>query len=79
LQRSASIAVCLRNIANHAALRLSVGEFRRRDMEIVMKIALAAIAFMLAASAAACNTVEGVGQDTQAAGEAIEDAADDNK
>ncbi len=44
-----------------------------------MKVALAAIAFMLAASAAACNTVEGVGQDAQAAGQAVEDAAKDNK
>ena len=37
------------------------------------------IAFMLAAAAAACNTVEGVGQDAQAAGQAVEDAADDAK
>jgi entericidin B len=44
-----------------------------------MKIAFAALAFMLAASAAACNTVEGVGQDVQAAGTAVEDAADTNK
>jgi len=42
-----------------------------------MKIAYAALAFMLAAAAAACNTVEGLGQDTQAAGEAIEDTAED--
>jgi predicted small secreted protein len=44
-----------------------------------MKITFAAIAFMLAAAAAACNTVEGVGQDAQAAGAAVEDAADDAK
>ncbi|HEX5005577.1 MAG TPA: entericidin A/B family lipoprotein [Hyphomonadaceae bacterium] len=44
-----------------------------------MKIAFAAMAFMLAATAAACNTVEGLGQDTQAAGQAVEDAADDAK
>jgi len=44
-----------------------------------MKLTFAAIAFMLAAAAAACNTVEGVGKDTQAAGNAIEDAADDAK
>jgi predicted small secreted protein len=44
-----------------------------------MKIAFAAIAFMLAAAAAACNTVEGAGQDVQAAGGALEDAADDSK
>ena len=44
-----------------------------------MKTAFAALAFLLAASAAACNTVEGIGQDTQAAGQAVEDAADSNK
>ncbi len=42
-----------------------------------MKVTFAAFAFLLAAAAAACNTVEGVGEDTQAAGEAIEDAAED--
>jgi entericidin B len=46
---------------------------------MIMKLTFAAIAFMLAAAAAACNTVEGVGKDTQAAGNAIEDAADDAK
>jgi entericidin B len=46
---------------------------------MIMKITFAAIAFMLAAAAAACNTVEGVGQDAQAAGQAVEDAADDAK
>jgi predicted small secreted protein len=48
-------------------------------MEIDMKTAFVAIAFLLAASATACNTVEGVGKDAQAAGEAVEDAAKDNK
>ncbi len=42
-----------------------------------MKTAFAAIAFLLAASAAACNTVEGVGEDVTAAGQAIDDAAED--
>lgn len=42
-----------------------------------MKTALAAIVFMLAASAAACNTVEGVGEDMQAAGQAVDEAAED--
>ncbi len=42
-----------------------------------MKITFAAMAFLLAAAAAGCNTVEGVGEDTQAAGSAIEDAAED--
>ncbi len=40
-----------------------------------MKLAFAAFAFLLAASAAACNTIDGVGQDTKAAGEAVSDAA----
>jgi predicted small secreted protein len=48
-------------------------------MEIIMKTTFAVLAFLLAASAAACNTVEGVGQDAQAAGQAVEDAADANK
>ena len=37
------------------------------------------IALLLAFGTAACNTVEGAGQDLQAAGSAIEDAADDAK
>ncbi|HEY7797775.1 MAG TPA: entericidin A/B family lipoprotein [Hyphomonadaceae bacterium] len=44
-----------------------------------MKITFAAMAFLLAAAAAACNTVEGIGEDTQAAGAAVEDAAEDAK
>ena len=44
-----------------------------------MKLTFAALAFMLAAAAAACNTVEGAGQDVKAAGAAVEDAADDAK
>jgi len=44
-----------------------------------MKLTFAAMAFLLAAAAAACNTVEGVGKDAQAAGAAVEDAADDAK
>lgn len=44
-----------------------------------MKTAFAAIAFLLAASAAACNTVEGVGEDITAAGQAIDNTAEDNK
>lgn len=42
-----------------------------------MKITFAAFAFLLATAAAACNTVEGVGQDMQAAGAAVEDTAED--
>ena len=48
-------------------------------VEIIMKVTFAAIAFLLAAAAAACNTVEGLGQDTKAAGQAVEDAADEAK
>ena len=44
-----------------------------------MKIAFAAMAFLLAAAAAACNTVAGVGKDVSAAGGAIDDAAEDAK
>lgn len=42
-----------------------------------MKITFAAFAFLLATAAAACNTVEGVGEDMQAAGAAVEDTAED--
>jgi entericidin B len=45
----------------------------------MMKTALAAIAFLLAASATACNTVQGVGEDMQAAGQAVDQAAEENK
>jgi predicted small secreted protein len=38
-------------------------------------VALAAL--MGAVSVGACNTVEGVGEDVQSAGEAIEESADD--
>ena len=44
-----------------------------------MKLTFAAFAFLLAAAAAACNTVEGVGKDTQAAGKAVSDTAEDAK
>jgi predicted small secreted protein len=49
------------------------------DWEIAMKTAFAALAFLLAAAAAACNTVQGVGKDVTAAGTAIDDAAEDAK
>lgn len=57
-------------------VQVTVGELRRRDMEILMKTAFAALAFLLAASAAACNTVEGVGEDVTAAGTAVDKAAE---
>ena len=44
-----------------------------------MKTAFAALAFLLAAAAAACNTVEGVGEDVSAAGKAIDESAEEAK
>jgi predicted small secreted protein len=44
-----------------------------------MKLAFAALAFLLAAAAAACNTVEGMGKDINAAGTAIDQSAEDAK
>lgn len=64
--------------------RFSGGVFSRSaycrwDMETFMKTAFAALTFLLATAAAACNTVEGAGKDVKAAGSAIEEAADDAK
>jgi predicted small secreted protein len=42
-----------------------------------MKLTFAALAFLLTAAAAACNTVEGAGEDIRAAGDAVDDAAED--
>ncbi len=42
-----------------------------------MKIAFAAFTLLLATTAAACNTVEGVGEDVTAVGQTIDDAAED--
>ena len=50
---------------------------RQDPGDIQMKMTLAAIAFMLATAATACNTVEGAGQDIQAAGTAVEKTATD--
>lgn len=44
-----------------------------------MKIAFAALALLVSAAAAACNTVEGMGKDVQAGGSAVEGAAQDAK
>jgi predicted small secreted protein len=38
---------------------------------------LPVLALLLALGTAACNTVEGVGEDVRAAGEAVDDAAED--
>jgi entericidin B len=39
---------------------------------------LIALALLGAASLAACNTVEGVGEDVQAAGQAVEETAEES-
>ncbi len=44
--------------------------------KLIIAIGLLAV---LAMPLAACNTVEGVGKDTKAAGNAVEDAAQDSK
>jgi entericidin B len=42
------------------------------------KILIAFAALMGAGSLAACNTVEGVGEDVQAAGQAVEETAEES-
>ena len=42
-----------------------------------MKTAFAALALLLASATAACNTVEGVGEDVTAVGQTIDNAAED--
>ncbi len=42
-----------------------------------MKTAFAALVLLLSAAVSACNTVEGAGKDIEAAGDAIQDTADD--
>lgn len=44
-----------------------------------MRKLIVLLAAAAALSAAACNTVSGMGKDTKAAGQAVEDAADDAK
>lgn len=46
---------------------------------IAPKALLVAIAVALSSLAAGCNTMEGLGQDTQAGGRALERSADRNK
>jgi predicted small secreted protein len=43
---------------------------------LLMALFLLAGGTLVLTQVAACNTVEGIGEDTQEAGEAIEDAAD---
>lgn len=56
-----------------------IGQRADGTWRFTMKMTFAAIAFLLATAAAGCNTVEGVGQDVQAAGAAVEKTADDSK
>lgn len=42
-----------------------------------MRILYLMLLFLVALAAAGCNTTEGFGQDVEAAGEAIEDTAED--
>lgn len=42
-------------------------------------LAMLALVAVTAMPLAACNTIEGLGEDTQAAGETLEKAAEDNK
>jgi len=46
---------------------------------MLKKLMLASLLVAFTGYLAACNTVEGLGQDTQKAGEKIENAADRNK
>lgn len=49
---------------------------RTSDTRIDAKpLGLAGLLLVATLSLAACNTIEGVGEDTQSAGEALEDAA----
>lgn len=46
---------------------------------LIKTLALAIIASTLLSMSFACNTTEGLGKDTKAAGQGIEDAANNNK
>ena len=47
------------------------------DKEKLVRILYLMLLFLVALAAAGCNTTEGFGQDVEAAGEAIEDTAED--
>lgn len=49
---------------------------KRKIKSLLTVLVLTAGGFFVLTQVVACNTVEGVGEDTQEAGEAIEDAAD---
>lgn len=44
-----------------------------------MKLSFWLVALLIALSQTACNTVEGVGEDVEAAGEAVQDIGDDDE
>ena len=54
----------------------AVGVFADGTWRLDMKTAFAALALLLASATAACNTVEGVGEDVTAVGQTIDDAAE---
>jgi predicted small secreted protein len=59
------------------ATRRPAVQRRKTTMNQRLKIVLGLLLFMFAGTAlTACNTLEGVGEDVQDAGEAVEDAAD---
>lgn len=47
--------------------------------KVVKTLSLLALLAVVALPLAACNTMEGLGEDTQAAGQGLEKAAKDNK
>jgi entericidin B len=49
------------------------------NKEKLMKFLTLLLTLAFSLSLTACNTVEGVGKDVEAAGDAIEDSADENK
>jgi predicted small secreted protein len=65
------------NFVAQASVEPTIGGCRRGTWRIDMKASFAALAFLLAVAASACNTVEGVGEDVTAAGQAVDNAAED--
>ena len=59
-----------------SGVQAKIGAWSPRYMEISMKASFAALAFLLTATAA-CNAVEGVGENATVAGQAVDDAAED--
>lgn len=62
---------------SEASVGEAIGTFADGTWRLDMKTAFAALALLLASATAACNTVEGVGEDVTAVGQTIDDAAED--